>query len=431
MDTTFGTNENTMGLRTSCDRCRSQKLRCVPSSKSNPTGPCQRCSKSKEPRACVFSQRLRTGRQKKTADSQQDVPRKSKTTFAQSLPGMGTFTLSTSASRESSVVADTLVSSEDPRPSMELEERTGSVGSTQDESLMTSVWDHDGLLDSTLVFASPPSSSYPDDFCADMEAFFGVANMLPTPPDTMSTDLGGEFTVTEPAERPCGPLVDLASMLPIMSRYESQLHEYGGELTNYPIGDALFLSQRFHAVLSGHCHLPPSSTRVQMDMPTKLLTLSCYMTLTRIYSLIFGYMQRYLGNLPNTHALHDNGGPAGLFMEDIHAYRGLRLGQLQQTCLCVGCEAATRTKKAVSMLLDALGNVEGALGLPSDGRVIIETSTDGVMTPNRNRRDRTQLLDEGLMAGLINGRLHKTVREQVRELRAMIEEVEDLLNGLL
>ncbi|KAF9892660.1 hypothetical protein FE257_001062 [Aspergillus nanangensis] len=422
MDTTLGTNDNLLGLRTSCDRCRSQKLRCVPS-KTNPTGPCQRCSKSKEPRSCVFSQRLRTGRQKTTtADNPQDTPRKSKTTFAPSLPGMSTFTLSTSVSRESSVVADTPLSS---GTRLQLDEKTASVGSTHDKSIMAGGWDHDGLLDPALVFASPPSPSYPDDLCADMEVFLGVRNLLPTPPDTMHPDSGGGFTVMEPAQQPGGgPLIDLASMLPIMSRYESQLHEYGGELDNYPVGDALFLSQRFHAALSGHCQLPSTSARIQMDVPTKLLTLSCYLILTRIYSLIFGYMQRYLGNLPNTHSLHDHGGPVEPFMEDIHAYRGLRLGQLQQTCFCVGCEAATRTKKAVSMLLEALGSVEGALRLPPDARVIIETSTD-------HRRDRTQLLDDGLMAGLINGRLHKTVREQVRELRATIEEVEDLLHGLL
>lgn len=344
---------------------------------------------------------------------------------------MSAFSLSTSVSRESSVAGDTPVSSGTPRLRWQLEEKTASVDSTQDESTMTGVWDHDGFLDSALVFASPPSSSYPDDFCADMEAFLGVGNLLRTPQDTINTDLGGDLAVMEPAQRPGGPLIGLASLLPIMSRYESQLHEYGGELDNYPIGDALFLCQRFHAVLSSQCHLPSTSARVQMDMPTKLLTLSCYMILTRIYSLIFKYMQQSLGNLPNTHSLHDDGGAAGLFMEDIHAYQGLRLGQLQQTCFCGGCEAATRTKKAVSMLLDALGSIEGALGLPSDGRVTIETSTDENITPNRNRRDRTQLLDEGLMAGLINGRLHKTVRGQVRELRATIEEVEDLLNSLL
>jgi hypothetical protein len=300
---------------------------------------------------------------------------------------------------------------------------------------MTGLWDHDdGLLDPALVFASS-LSCYPEELCTDMElgAFLGVGNLLPTPPDTMNTDSPPEFTLVEAAERPGGPLVDLASLLPIMSRYESQLQEYGGELDNYPIGDALFLAQRFHAVLSSqcHCHLPSTHPRVQMDMPTKLLTLSCYMILTRIYSFIFGYMHQYLGKLPHTHALHDHSGPAGLFMEDVHAYRGLRLGQLQQTCICVGCKAATRTKKAVSMLLDSLGSVEGALGLPPDVRVISETSTEGCMTPNRNRRDRTLLLDEGLMAGLTNGRLHKTVREQVRELRATIEEVEDLLKDFM
>jgi hypothetical protein len=298
-------------------------------------------------------------------------------------------------------------------------ETAASVGSTQDE----------------LVFASS-LSSYPEELCTDMEmglgAFLGVGNLLPTPPDTMNTDSLPEFTLVETADRPGGPLADLASMLPIMSRYERQLQEYGGELDNYPIGDALFLAQRFHAVLSGQCHcLPSTHPRVQMDMPTKLLTLSCYMILTRIYSFIFGYMHQYLGKLPHTHALHDHSGPTGLglghFMEGVHAYRGLRLGQLQQTCICVGCKAATRTKKAVSMLLDSLGSVEGALGLPPDVRVIDETSTEGCMTPNRNRRDRTLLLDEGLMAGLTHGRLHKTVREQVRELRATIEEVEDLL----
>ncbi|KAL2861156.1 Zn(II)2Cys6 transcription factor domain-containing protein [Aspergillus lucknowensis] len=434
MENTRRSNENLIGLRASCDRCRSQKLRCVPLSKTNPTGPCQRCSKSKEPTPCVFSRRLRTGRQKKAADHQQhDTPHKRKTTFAQSLPGMSTFALSTSVSRESSVVPDTPVNSGTPRPSTRPKENnnnTASAGSTQDKSITAAgVWDHDSFFDSALVFPSPPCPA--DELCTDMESFLGVVNLLPTPPDTVNTSGGGDVSVIEPAESPGGPLCDFANMLPIMSRYESQLHEYGGELDNYPIGDALFLSQRFHAVLSSQCQTPLPSARIQMDIPTKLLTLSCYMTLTRIYSLIFGFMQRYLANLSNTHAIYDHTGFAGGLMEDIHSYRGLRLSQLQHTCLCGGCEAATRTKKAVSMLLDALGSVEAALGLPPDGRVIAEASKDGFMVPDRSRRDRTLLLDEGLVTGLINGRLHKTVREQVRELRASIEEVEDLLNGIL
>lgn len=143
-----------MNLRSSCDRYRAQKLRCVPSSTTDPTAPCQRCSRLKEPKSCVFSRRLRTGRHKKTADEQQDMPRKGKTKFTQSLPGMNTFTLSTSVSRASSVATDTSMFSGTSKSETQFNEDNAlSVCSTLGESTMSDLWDHDGFLDPALAFA--------------------------------------------------------------------------------------------------------------------------------------------------------------------------------------------------------------------------------------------------------------------------------------
>jgi hypothetical protein len=87
------------------------------------------------------------------------------------------------------------------------------------------------------------------------------------------------------------------------------------------------------------------------------------------------------------------------------------------------------------MLLGSLAGAESVLGLPSDVRAVDSSWMDGsrepMTNPSSGREENIMLFKEGLVASLTNGRLYKSVRGQTRELRAKVEEVDELLKGLL
>jgi hypothetical protein len=275
--------------------------------------------------------------------------------------------------------------------------------------------------------------------CDDFADFLDRAGPFPSSPYTIDPGLAPEMDMdmgvsmdTLAGERP-NLLVDLSTLLSKMAHYEAQLAGLdGSKLENYPIGDALFLSKRFHAILTDQSHLPTIDASSDLDMPTRLLTLSCYITQTRIYSAVFAFLRAHISKPSDpcsahgsTHSPHS---PHSL-MADINAYQGLRLGQLQTTCMCVGFETAMRTKRAVSMLLDALNDIERALGLPGSFRAVqsqmSREMSQGVMV------DTVPLFDESVMAGLENGRWQKKIREEERQLCDKVEDVDYLLRSLL
>lgn len=251
-----------------------------------------------------------------------------------------------------------------------------------------------------------------------------------SPADTPQADNSVDVDMST-VERP-SPIVELTALLAEMPPYESQLSKLtGGELHNYPIGDALFLSSRFYAILSECSQLSPASAAAQLNTPTMLLALSCFMTLTRIYTLVFGHLYERLSRALEAHSGQGTRKCGHLAVgADVQSYRGLRLSQLQPICLCAGWDP---TKKAVSMLLSSLGGAEGWLRLPSDVRIIAVNGADGqeeqTTTWQGVCREKTVLFEEGSMATLTNGRLHKTVRKQAKDLRTQVEEVEELLKG--
>lgn len=163
-----------------------------------------------------------------------------------------------------------------------------------------------------------------------------------------------------------------------------------------------------------------------------LLALSCFITLTRIYTIIFGHLHEQVSRMLEAHSAHESRGGAYPSMgANIRSYRGLRLSQLQPICLCAGWDPM---KKAVSMLLSSLGGAEGWLGLPPDARITAFSGADAQGGQKSRLKgfgeEKTVLFEEGSMAALTNGRLYKTLSKQAKELRGKIEEVEELLKGV-
>ncbi|KAK3175903.1 hypothetical protein OEA41_007225 [Lepraria neglecta] len=389
------------------------------------------------------------------------MSRKDKETSMPALPGMSTFALSSSSSPSPEVeIPDPLgsLSTKYTPRMLSLDNNTVAVDCAPEGS-MSDFWQHNTrMLDSFSLdaFLQQPSNllfganelalmddisacGQGDGIAASMKTSYSVdssahaefQDLSLSPSNTPRAESGADMdTLTE--ERP-GPLVDLTALLAEMSPYENRLSKLSsGELHNYPIGDALFFSHRFYAILSDYSHLPSTDSTSQLSTPTMLLALSCFMTLTRIYSPIFGHLHEQLSRMLEAHSAHESRSCAYPSMgADIHSYRGLRLSQLQPICLCAGWDP---TKKAVSMLLSSLGGAEGWLGLPPDVRImaIPGAEAQGEQTPRLKGigGEKTVLFEEGSMATLTNGHLYKTVGKQAKELRRKIEEVEELLKGV-
>lgn len=377
------------------------------------------------------------------------------------LPGMGTFALSSSSSLSPEVETPDFLGSSSTKHTprmLDLDDNTVTVDCPPEGS-MPDFWQHDtGVLDSFSLdaFLQQPSnllfganeSAFIDDSsacgqgdctAASMKASYAVngsthaefqgRSLSPFDPSRANSGIDMDMLIEE---RP-GPLVDLTALLAEMSPYESQVSKIsGGELHNYPIGDALFFSHRFYAILSDYSHLPASDSTSQLSTPTMLLALSCFITLTRIYTIIFGHLHEQVSRMLEAHSAHESRGGAYPSMgANIRSYRGLRLSQLQPICLCAGWDPM---KKAVSMLLSSLGGAEGWLGLPPDARITAFSGADAQGGQKSRLKgfgeEKTVLFEEGSMAALTNGRLYKTLSKQAKELRGKIEEVEELLKGV-
>ncbi|KAI3319170.1 hypothetical protein HD806DRAFT_548738 [Xylariaceae sp. AK1471] len=115
------------------------------------------------------------------------------------------------------------------------------------------------------------------------------------------------------------------------------------------------------------------------DMPTQLLMLSCFMSLRKIYGVIFGHFENYLSLVPK---LNSAGGTLAV---DLTESRGLQLGELP-----LGYKTCFQMYKAVYMLLDAYQAVEDMMGLPES------LCTSGQQLGTANKSDRQARLGSRL-----------------------------------
>jgi hypothetical protein len=363
----------------------------------------------------VFSKRRRSGRNKRTSDSDQfGFFQKCQELPAPELPGLGVFSLSTPLS-----VAENAFSPLDFN-SLEF--------LYPDQSFQLAP---DFLFD--VPHASTTASSDPDSDRSEKNTAMEDGNSLSDVPIDLTSFLplvpsrdGVSLPVTDAdltremrdsmadGDTP-DPMTDLATLLTEIRQYEGQIAQLSGlvheTFEDYPIGEALFLSQRFCSVLSNCNHhsflrqavsssssSSPSSTPCEQNLPFMLLALSCYLTLARVHQSVFEHMHNHLSQITglgprtDTSSINPQAIPITSISSpnsleaDMHAYRGLQLSQLQPAN--TEWELARRTKKAVGMLLGLLGHVEKALGLPPDVRI---ATTDpntslSINFPGRNTR---------------------------------------------
>lgn len=452
-------------LRGSCERCRGQKLRCRPSSATDSGAPCERCMKARVSNTCVFNPRSRTkqtGPSRKLSGQVENQPassRKGRDISTPALPGMSTFALCTSSPRSPEVESPTSLSPLSSKHNVRLQDGDDSTSAADHalENSMAGVWQQaldsfpeDGFLQQPphLLFGADDSifmdamhaceqvygaaASVDTSYSANGSVHNESRRLSPSSSNTTWADSDLDPGVSD-EEKP-GPLIELTALLAEMSPYENRVSKLSGvDFLNYPIGDVLFYSHRFYAILSASCHLRSTSSTSHWSTPAMLLALSCFITLTRIYSAIFEYLREQLSRMLSTRSVPEcrSSGSRLAAAAEIDSYRGLRLSELQPICLCTSWDP---TKKAVSMLLSSLGGAEGLLDLPTDVRIIPlpggDNQGDQTSRSKGIGKGKPVLFEEGSMAALTNGHLYKTVRKQAKGLRETIEEVEELLKAM-
>ncbi|KAI1286596.1 hypothetical protein F5Y03DRAFT_380621 [Xylaria venustula] len=344
-------------LRASCNRCRAQKLRCVPSAE---TDACERCVRAKLENECVFSKRLRSGRNKRPSESNNncDLFRKAQEPLTSELPGLGVFPLSTSPTStdlaENSMKFPLDFSSFEflcpdqllqmtPEFLFDMPETSTTVSSDPGSDMGHS---HTGTGVGTSLFDVP----------------IDITRMLPLSTPSEKAAIPTADTDPSPRNEDPGddgemldPITTLTGLLSEIRRYEGQLAQISGQpngtFENYPIGEALFLSKRFCSFLSNCSDRPllsqsgfstPTSAPSEQYLPIILLALSCYLSLVHVHQSVFTHMHSHLLRITDSGPRPDSSAAVSTqtmgstsistpsdVEADMHAYRGLQLCQLQ------------------------------------------------------------------------------------------------------
>ncbi|KAG5790790.1 hypothetical protein H9Q69_010158 [Fusarium xylarioides] len=395
---------NSQSIRSSCDRCRSHKLKCTVSPEDSRSGPhkCTRCIRAQV--TCVFgprSQSKRTASNKSKPDKskpENEPPQKSSPPVcSSSLAGMN---LASPGAWTPWI--DELACRETEEP-LAIDINTAGDGS---------------------------SSLSDGDFWADLGMNQGL-NMLDPAPSGMPTNTyhapyPSSFDHIAPAVAEAGHLMDISESsehtpphaIVQLSNLVTKIHETSKsleespwsnvpdakQLQNYPIGRVLSLSQDFCSILnwvwgkstissdghsSGNGSSPTpsaemieyaevlssikmiqdpttsSSMTASVDVPTMLLVLSCYTSLIKLCSLVFAHFQNHLSHLPETPSPYPS-------QAALASHRwGLQLGELPSAD-----ETCTKICTAVQVLLDAFQSVEDAVGLPRSISAVRQRTCD-------------------------------------------------------
>lgn len=123
------------------------------------------------------------------------------------------------------------------------------------------------------------------------------------------------------------------------------------------------------------------SSQVDIDTPTTLLILNCYVSLIQILTAVFDRLHRYLHSLPSL-------GSPGTVLPRLP---GLQFGELPSS----SDDAYTRTHAAYQILLDILGRSENILNLPPDFRCVRVRENDSVRKQPKQRRHQSLSSEDG------------------------------------
>ncbi|KAF5675205.1 Zn2Cys6 transcription factor [Fusarium circinatum] len=439
---------NSQSIRSSCDRCRSHKLKCTvsPEDSRSWSHKCTRCIRAQV--TCVFGPRS----QSKRSASNKSKPDKSK-------PEPEPPQKSSPPACSSSLVGMNLAS-------------PGAWTPRIDE---LACQDTEEPLAINISTAGNGSSLSDGDFWADLGMSQGL-NMLDLAPSGMPTNTyhaqcSSAFDHVVPAVAEAGHLLDISESsehtpphaIVQLSNLVTKIHETSKsldespwsnvpdvkQLQNYPIGRVLSLSQDFCSILSciwgkgsissdahssgnGSSPTPSaemldyaevlssikmtgSSRPASVDMPTMLLVLSCYTSLIKLYSLVFAHLQNHLSYLPETPSPY----PSQTVLAS-HRW-GLQLGELPSAD-----ETCTKICTAVQVLLDAFQSVEDAVGLPRSISVVKQGACDVYGMDFSAELGRTSLWTDYMVHFVFRSTVITADTEECEEMRELSIKVRSL-----
>ncbi len=338
-------------MRSSCDRCRSQKLKCTTPSGNDGPGSCDRCARAKV--SCVFSRRRRASRAvraKRRVD-----------TSLQTLTPPGPATPTSFDSPELQATRELLTQSWSRHNAHNLfYSEFGSFDFHHQDGLDDLMLFEMDKLDATqwpdMDAAALPLES--GDECTD----HGALDIAAT--DNAALDVVRQDDCNTMMQQLLALMSDLQQRQKALEEGPWQ-HNSNRGLDDYPLGTVLHLSERFSTIVhpflaskgQAGSEIPRSSGRAgagqisAVSTPTALLILSGYVSLRRIYSIVLGHFQDHLSQLPTSTMATDEirslvSRPTSL---------SLQLGELPYAGPNMGLG---RTHTAVCMLLDTLQSVE-------------------------------------------------------------------------
>ncbi|OQE24977.1 hypothetical protein PENFLA_c009G09482 [Penicillium flavigenum] len=321
-----------LSIRTSCDRCRFHKLKCHPSqscleSDAESGGPsserCERCIRAGV--NCVFSRRNKSRRATKnfreghsrvqiTRGSEQDVENRHATrslhaSCAHLLEGQNSNPPETDASlarsgRPADQTIAELFAFDDTYIHPPLDNRLGLPGllSTGDNEYDVLMCNPVGTtIDDTQLYENP--EMLPGQWHNGVDAEPG--GMMPqsltaamNQPQTSNGFPGSEVNgMAFDGVASIGILLrlvaDLHTQLAVLEKISWQLQRSFRDLQQYPIGSVLHLSQTFTSLVRD------LKSSIPADPAVAPILFSCYVTLTKIYTVVLHQFQVYLRAQPN------------------------------------------------------------------------------------------------------------------------------------
>ncbi|KAL1965347.1 hypothetical protein VTN77DRAFT_5784 [Rasamsonia byssochlamydoides] len=395
--------ENHPSFRLACDRCHFHKLKCPRNKTLSNRGACERCIRAKVP--CTFSLRAHTGRSPAGKTSTSTSAKTDRTAQRHRRQN----NLNPPLTRHGRCAGSECFGEEedDNMHGLPLPITGGDLNNQIPiDNASHSRWDqwanvHEQNTNSTVDFLGPLSYTeerfvehaiempFPD-FGAELRSWdvSEKVNLAPRGPNNFDRNMKssiaryGKISLHKANASHCNERLSVLAAnlhrhLEMIDGLRLQQVDNSGHfpLRNYQIGDLLQLSQVLTDVLqsisSRACFRSApdmlqlqqapeqiaeenepieTSSDVNVDTPTALLILNCYVCLIRIYSVVFMQLHQYIRSLPDAQSAR-------------REFGGFQFDELPPLN-----EAHMRTHAAFRMLLESLGRNEEMLGLPTDFR---------------------------------------------------------------
>jgi hypothetical protein len=339
-----GARNEFQSIRSSCERCRSQKLKCALRNGSN-QGPCQRCSRAKV--ECIFGRRRRASRSEHKQMAIDIDSNDSTLTDPATPTALGNFSCLPSAS--SGI-----------EPSVE-----STMYGVLDWNMIQQQDTSDKTMDSTNdidICDQQNHFDFEDAFHFDMNQLY----FSHCPPKQSETQMAK--VMMDGSEDNSGLVPRLLALHLKMQQRLQRLKEEPWRLgsicglNDYPIGTILHLTQEFiiavgpilgdsNEPFNNNMSRPSSNAEGSLtDDLARVLALSGYMSLMRIYKIAFGHFETHLSQVP----IHSQ------FLTSTPISPALLLSELP--CANAAHELG-RTHTALRMLRNSLKDMEGQLGV--------------------------------------------------------------------